>query len=237
MKLNQERTHDKLYLYENRKETPKEYFKFIIDNAKNYIDNLSYPEILDIGCATGDFLYYFGKIYPDARKYGVDIMDELLSKAKNEVDEAIFLKGNIEKGLDFIETRFDAIFMSGVHSIFDNFEIILDNTLSLLKEHGRVYIFGIFNPEPIDVMIRSRKSNYTEAWETGWNLFSIETVKGYLYKRNLDFDFKEFNLDIELRKKNDDPLRTWTMKLDNGDKIVMNGLQLVHTFYLLEIVK
>lgn len=54
-----ERTHDKFYLTDAYKDEPKEYFKL----AKAEIDNIYSSDkefsLLDIGCATGGFLFYF----------------------------------------------------------------------------------------------------------------------------------------------------------------------------------
>ena len=42
--------------------------------------------------------------------------------------------------------KYDAIFMSGVHSIFDNFNCIL-SVKSLLKDkNSKAYVFGLWNP-------------------------------------------------------------------------------------------
>ena len=87
------RTHDKLYLNENRKCEPKESFKFILkhidfDLAKN-------GSMLDIGCATGDFLWFFGENFPGAKLTGLDVDNELLQRAKKEVPNAEYIQGNI----------------------------------------------------------------------------------------------------------------------------------------------
>lgn len=229
------RTHDKLYLKENRKDNPKEYFKFIINNSKGYLDKLNKPDILDIGCATGDFLYYFDSLYPDANKFGMDVMDELLDKAKDEVEGVFFFKGNIEDEGSLIDKKFDAIFMNGVHSIFDDIEPVLNNILTMSKPGGRIYIFGIFNPIPFDVILRTRRANDVGAWETGWNIFAMETISSYLDKLKVDHKFTEFKIGIDIPENPDDPLRSWTINMDNNEKIVINGLQLIHRFYLLEI--
>ena len=235
MNTKSERTHDKLYLNEDRREQPKEYFKFIMENAKDYLDSLNKPKILDIGCATGDFLYYANQLYPEAIKYGMDVMDELLDRARLNVADANFIKGNIETGEYELNEKFDALFMSGVHGIFDEIEPVLLNVLKLLKDGGRAYVFGVFNPEPLDVIIRSRQSGEKGNWEKGWNLFSKKTVGEYLETMNAIHEFKEFKIGIEIEKNKGDCLRSWTINLENGEKMIVNGLQLVHPFYLLEI--
>ena len=38
-------------------------------------------------------------------------------------------------------------------------------------------------------------------------------------------------------EKHEDPLRSWTEKMENGKFLVVNGSQLVHHFSLLEIMR
>lgn len=237
MKIDGVRTHDYIYLHE-KMDQPKESFKFILQYAENHLKSLEIPAVLDIGCATGSFLDYFNKSYPNAIIDGLDIVPDLLEKAKKTVQGAHFIQGDIAGSMDELELKkYDAIFMSGVHSIFDDLDPVFDNILSLLKSQGRAYIFGIFNPEPLDVIIRSRRSNTTGAWEKGWNLFSIDSVSHLLDEKNLNYHFRKFTISIDIDKHEDDPLRSWTVDLEGGKKIIQNGLQLVHPFYLLEIIK
>ena len=79
------RIHDNLYLKKSK--IPKDSFKFItkeiIKNNKNSI------KLIDIGCAAGDFLYYFNNKKQNSELYGFDINSSLLIKAKK-----VFKKAN-----------------------------------------------------------------------------------------------------------------------------------------------
>lgn len=44
-----------------------------------------------------------------------------------------------------------------------------------------------------------------------------------------------FNLNIHIAPNASDPLRSFTQKMADGSRQVINGTQLVHNFYLLEI--
>ncbi|MBT6936788.1 MAG: class I SAM-dependent methyltransferase [Candidatus Marinimicrobia bacterium] len=138
------RTHDRFYLKENRKLKPKEYFKFIVNNLKTSLDNKS---VIDIGCATGDFLYYLSTCFPKAELYGADVDLDLLERTKREVS---LVKRTFQIDISDLKTdigKYDAVFMSGVHSIYDELNWI-NSIKSLLKdENSRGYIFGIFNPD------------------------------------------------------------------------------------------
>jgi hypothetical protein len=52
------RTHDKLYLKENRYKKPKEIFKFIYNLIKKSNHNKNKKVITDFGCAAGEFLFF-----------------------------------------------------------------------------------------------------------------------------------------------------------------------------------
>lgn len=228
------RTHDKFYLTENRKDNPKEYFKFIANIASPFLNNDSVSAI-DIGCATGDFVYFLRSQFPNISLSGMDVDEELLARANQEVEGVNFIYGDITK--DELPGKFDVIFLNGVHSIFDDF-IWLENLLELMSsDDARVFVFGLFNPEDLDVLIKSRPAATDEKWETGWNLYSKKSVLSFLDRRGFDGTYSDFEIGLDLKKKSDDPLRSWTETLIDGKRIIVNGLQLVNTLSLLEISK
>ena len=229
--LKTKRTHDKFYLDEDRRNNPKEYFKFIIDNIQLDLNNL---KIIDIGCATGDFLFYINSLFPKANIFAADIDKELLSEAKKNVPS---IKECFQLDISNLETfeKFDAIFMLGVHSIFDDLKWINSIKLMLKNENSKAYIFGIFNPDKIDVIIRGRESNSNQDWETGWNVFSKESIRNAMDECGLKHKFIDFNLKIDIDKKNEDSFRSWTIPIQDKQKLVINGLCLVHYFSLCEV--
>ena len=129
------RDRDKLYLKEDRKHEPKEYFKFIGSKISEHMDRFDSPRILDIGCATGDFLYYLSSLYPSATLTGLDVMPELLTRARGEVSNCQFLEANICQRTSLPDEKFDVVFMNGTHSIFNEIHPWLENVLSLVPWH------------------------------------------------------------------------------------------------------
>lgn len=226
-----ERTHDKFYLNENRKDNPKEYFKFISAMASAVLGRPS-AEIAEVGCATGDFAYYLRSVYPEIRLSAFDIDEELLARARQEVPGVTFDLINIAQ--QPLNRRYDAVFMNGVHSIFDNLEW-LDNLLASVKPGGSLFVFGLFNPEDLDVMIKSRASCTSGAWETGWNVFSRKTVANAVTTAGGRVQFHDFKIEIDLPKVSQDPLRSWTEQLATGERLIRNGLQLINTLSLMEV--
>jgi SAM-dependent methyltransferase len=230
------RTHDKMYLDEDRKKNPKECFKFVEEIAAPYLKSIDNLDILDIGCATGDQLWFLNTKYPEATFTGLDVMPDLLEKAKAEVPSADFKLANIFTGEGLPQKKFDAVFMSGVNSCFEEIEPWMDNVINLTKSGGEFYIFGLFNPENLDVLIKSKNSgDKTNKWETGWNVFSKKSFELFLEEKRLRSEWHDFSLKIDLEKNEKDPYRSWTRKLENGEREVINGLQLLHQFSLLRV--
>lgn len=231
-----ERTHDKLYLKEDYKTNPKEYFKMVYKEMEKDWDVLKDKKILDIGCATGDFLHYLRVKMPGAPLYGMDIMEELLLKVDDGIETFC---ANIADSATLPEEKFDICTMMGVLSIFDNYEQVLDNVLSLLDKKKCLYLFSFLNPENLDVLVKVRNAekhevDREETWEAGWNYISKYSISNYCRSRNLSCEFLPFVVDFNIPKHFDDPLRTWTVECGN-DLMVINGLQMIQHFYLCKI--
>ena len=228
------RNHDKFYLNEDRKNNPKEQFKFLFKKSLEE-KNLQSLKICDIGCATGDFLHYLSKSTNNVDLFGIDIRKDLLLKAEKEVKNCNFILGDISNLETLPKMKFDIAYMTGVLSIFDNYKKVLENFLGLIKSGGHGYIFGLFNPYDIDALIKVRKSTNGDEWESGWNLFSKLSISKFLKEKNIEHKFFDWNIDIDIPKHEDDPLRSWTFKDEEKSRVTINGIQLIHTFSLLEI--
>ena len=231
------RDHDKLYLTADYKKNPKESFKFLAREAGPFLDRRPNASVLDIGCATGDFLHYLSSLYPKARLHGLDVMRSLIARARKETKNIRYFVGDITDRKTLPALRFDVVFMIGIHSIFDDFRPWMDNCLGLLNDGGKLFVMGTFNPEPVDVLVKVRDVSRTEGdkWQSGWNLISIKTVSRYLDRRKADYGFTGWNIPIDIAKNGADPLRSWTERMENGDRLVINGAQLRHTVHVLEI--
>lgn len=70
-----------------------------------------------------------------------------------------------------------------------------------------------------------------------WNTFSITSIQEYCRKMGFQSEFLPFELETNTLKHKEQPLRSWTLELVNGKKMIINGLQLIHNFYLLRMWK
>jgi hypothetical protein len=127
--------------------------------------------------------------------------------------------------------------MNGVHSIFDDYEVWLDNLIYLINPSGkaRCYVFGIFNPEEVDVLVKARRSGEDGPWQAGWNCFSQKSIRSCVEAHGLGCIFHPFTIEIDLPRRADDPLRAWTFLLGSGKRAIVNGTQVLHNYSLLEI--
>ena len=231
------RTHDSLYLTKDRYDKPKEMFKFISSHAfkqKSINTNL---EVLDFGCATGEFLFYLYETHPELSLSGIDILPELIAKARILIPSASLEVGSVLNNDSVDSDSFDLIFMIGVHSIFDEFETSFNNLIEWTRLGGRVFIYGMFNPYPIDVLVKYRLSNESGLYESGWNIHSQESISNYLlnHPKVKNFEFHKFQIGIDL-EQGQDLVRSWTIDDVNQNRMITNGLSLLQPHYLLEIV-
>lgn len=230
------RTHDRLYLKENRYDKPKEMFKFIEKIA--FKNNKNNELVCDIGCAAGEFLYFLKRKHPNSILTGADIRTDLLLKAKRKLPKIKFLKGSVTKKNLFKENSFNKIFLIGVHPIFDNFEPCFANVIKWTKKKGNIFICDLMNPFPVDVLIKYKltKNYKSSKFESGWNIFSRESISLFLKKNKKVKSFKFYNFEMPFDlKKQKDPIRSWTFKTNRNQRLMFNGLCVVQNQTLLSI--
>jgi SAM-dependent methyltransferase len=235
-----DRTHDKeIYLQENRYREPKECFKRLAALLRSSGVVRPGSAIADFGCATGEFLYYLTTQFPEATMHGFDVVPEFIESGKRAVPQARFRQGSVLDPNSAAPHSFDATFLVGVHSIFDEFQTCFSNLLRWTKPGGRVYVFGQFNPHPIDVWVKYRRCDdpFVEHREPGWNIFSMESISQFLNATACvqQHAFHAFEMPFDLPPHQDDPVRTYTLTLETGRRILVNGLMLISDQSILEI--
>lgn len=229
------RTHDSFYADQTESE-PKESFKAILNLIqKKYFQ--SSVNLIDIGCACGDFPGFLSKA-SGLSVCGMDSLPLLISQASIRYPGIQFIEGSIEDKTALPDNSYEIITVLGVLSIFDDLTSICMNLSKWIKIGGTIYVHGMFNPDPIDVFIRYKHAIYGQPGgllESGWNIISQHSFeKLFLENGAQRVVFHKFNLEIDLAKQND-PVRSWTEPLANGSKQIVNGLCLNQPQYIAEI--
>ena len=162
----------------------------------------------------------------------------MLEKAAKFVPSAKLQEGSVLDILCKAESQYDLSFLIGVHSIFDDFETCFSNLIKWTKPGGSVYVVGMFNPFPVDVLIKYKEAkNYeSDVYESGWNIFSQQSVSEFLKKNKKvkSYSFKKFDISIDLLRQ-EDLIRSWTLRDYEDNRWIINGLCILQPHYLLEI--
>ena len=225
------RLHDEFYMKENRYEEPKEAYKVLLKE----LNKKKFKSLMDVGCANGELLYYLDQKLKNVNFTGIDVLQNLLDKAKKNCSNDInFLKKDISKK-NLKVGKFDRITLSGVLSIFDNPEMIIKNLLGNLNKNGKLYIFGAFNPNPYNVLVKYEDVYKDKnVYQSGWNIFSLDTIKLIAKKNNKKMKAIEFKMPFDIKKRKNDLIRTWTVEFE-GKRQWTNGLGIIYHGYWVEI--
>jgi trans-aconitate methyltransferase len=240
------RTHDLLYLLENRYEKPKQLHLEIIELIANFFETNEIHRsvtILDAGCAAGEFAYQIHKRFPAFKTTAFDLLPVLVDKARQNVPGVNFFEADILDKSSVELNYADIVTCSGVLSIFDDFTHPLNNLISWVKPKGKLFLHSLFSEYPFDVRIRYNASeDYGKGiLETGWNIFSKTTMSDYLTilqeKRVIkNFLFHDFHLRVHLERQ-PDMIRSWTFVDGSGRNVLTNGLMILQPHAILEVTK
>ena len=226
---------DAIYLKEERHDEPKELFKKLSSIISEFVVHEDELCMLDVGCATGELVYYLEKQFPNVSYYGIDVSDDMLNLAKRKIG---FAKLNNQSILElplWVDMQFDVIVCLGVVGIFDEIEVTLSNLISSLKDGGRLLLSEQFNDDSVDVIMRYRRVDSDDNdWESGWNIFSMKTIEDIAKRYDKKVKWHEFRMPFGI-EKGDDPMRTWTIETEaNRHQLILGSKQLID-LYVAEI--
>ena len=225
-----------IYLNEDRAAKPKEYFKFVSSIVDGHAP-LDGKDVLDVGCATGEFIHYLRSKYRDVRFTGMDVSQPLLDEARTRMPMVSWVRRDIITVPYVSETQYDVVFCLGVLQAFDNVEIPINSLLSCVGKGGSLYILGSFNRHQVDVVMRYRTTSDGEYsdWQLGWNLFSLETYERVLRQRpDIRWTWHDFRMPFAI-PKTADVMRTWTIPMEDNPFQLVNGASMFFDIKVLEI--
>jgi len=223
---------DQFYIKEDHFTEPKEYFKEALKIIQSRLSGTE-TSMLDIGCAAGDFLRYVHSECPSVNLHGMDAFAGVLDEARARVPGAVFHQGDMNEGAVFAGgQKFDVVTMLGVLSIFSH-EQWIRNFCSLMERDGFGLIFGMINPYPYDVFVRLR--NQKGENEYGWNSWSAATLTREFGALGYKVEIEHWTPPIDVSFRPEDPLRSWSLDLRDGGKIIANGSRMIHDFAFVRV--
>ena len=223
------------YIREGWSAEPKESFKALAAHLEAMMPRVSGAH-LDIGCATGELIGYLSSRFPGLHSTGVDVFDELLERARANVPPAQFVRASALSLPQDFQQRFDLVTAIGVASVFNETEIetFWRNLLDAAKPGGTIAVLSPLNEYGVDTMIRHRKrrGGEVQAWETGWNVFAIDTIRDLVASLGAELRIERFHFTGRLEPRAD-PVRTWTLSTEKDPLQLTNGLKLLVDHYFM----
>ncbi len=232
-----EKNYKRTEIYREKRQDTKYMFIWLCDK----VEKINYKKecILDVGCASGDFLEYFSKRFPRTTCTGLEFDKTLVEIGNKRSKENYFIiEGDANRMPQIENMSQDIVFMTGTHSIFEDFKSSFIELIRILKPGGVALITGFFNDHDLDAKIYWRyPENKKGNWHPGYNLFSKKSVSNFLNstKDIHDYNFEKFHLPFKLEKQ-DDPVRSWSEEDKDGNLYLRNGIMPLN-FQLLTIKK
>ena len=127
----------------------------------------AYENILDLGCAGGDFLRIYHKLHPKTILHGVDISPVVIKQAQ-EFSEGLFTVGDIYE-LPYLSNAFDMVNCQELFEHLQEPEKALEEIKRVLKPKGELIL----------TTINEKAASYEEhLWK--WDLDGfVELLRGF----------------------------------------------------------
>lgn len=195
----------------------------LLDIVQDHVGDVSDKlDSLDIGCADGLFLRNFKMRFPQWNVEGVEVNGELINQGASE-NAAYNIKVHKDDAYRFVPSKkYDLITASGIIAVFDDPLPVLDRWIDWLHPGGTLFVFSTFNTGDIDTRVSFRNNFSSNGWETGLTGYSINTIKRYLEKQDISAEFLPFELSEDLLK-DENPIRSYTVKAEDGKRFVIAG--------------
>lgn len=213
---------------------PKELFKDFSKIIKDHFNDTSQLSLLDIGCATGELIYFLkNDLKTSGDVYGLDINKDFIANALKRFPSSNinFLLGD---AIDFhLNYKFDVVTASSIITCFDEPDIFLKNIINHLDNRGVAIVSSIFNDYDVEVRIKHKLPGHNE-WRSTFNQFSLNRVKGIISDMGYNCEIIEQIMPFDITQDKQNPGRAWSVML-NGVRYNMNGLQLIWNIKILKI--
>jgi SAM-dependent methyltransferase len=227
------------YMKKDRYETPKESFKQIAAKIKQNIKKDEQKELIDIGCANGEFLYYIKQNFSNWKLTGIDITPEFIKTGL----EFKGLEGVDLKVKDLFDLRgeYDIVCSMGTFNVFREAEKVLDKFLEICRPGGIIVSDGLFNQYDVDSILLFCDNSKPESqgnWREGFNQHSQQRIKKHLKGKVSKVEFEDMIMGVEIPYDPGAPdINAFTFRDSAGKVMVTNGANILNNKTVMTIHK
>ncbi len=129
------------------------------NNPQSFVE-LKYGEVvLDVGCGAGLDLYFYAKaVGPDGKVYGLDISEDMVNKAKANMETVgiknIEIKCGPSDNLPFQDNFFDVVSSNGIYNLSPDKEKVMSEVFRVIKPGGRTVFCEVILKDRLSENIR-----------------------------------------------------------------------------------
>ena len=196
------------------------------DTIYNLVESMGHKNILDIGCASGDFFHFLP--HDDVDGLGIDISEELIQAAidKNNNKKISFRCVDLLKDRDLKSNKYDLITILGTLLTIEDHKSFLDPVFEMAPK--QIIINDFFSHDGIDIRCGFKRANSVEQdFSYAYNIRSLDTINGYLStKSDYTVQFEPYNLSTRLVQNSDDAMRNYHVDL-GGQDVLIQGMNLI----------
>src|SRR5262249_1259274 len=227
----------KTYLMDARFENPKETTKFYRTKLAELTDPERQYSLADIGCASGEMIHHFRKLFPHWQYAGFDINPDYIAfaAAQPSLARVPFQVADIHN----VEGAYDIVCFLGTITIFWDYTEPLNKLLSLCRPGALILVDGYFSADEIELRTSYMdKSRWPGIWRRDWSIFTRSGLREFLADKSRSVEFYEVPMGIDLTRNSKNPhINAWTFKDESGRRHLTNGTHLILDDVLMVIRK
>ena len=129
------------------------------NNPQPFVDLKEGEILLDLGCGAGLDLYFYARaVAPRGKVYGLDISEEMIGKARDNMDKLgiknVEIKCGLSDDIPLAEGSVDIVASNGIYNLSPDKEAVMKEIFRVLRPGGRTVFSEIVLKKPLPEVIR-----------------------------------------------------------------------------------
>jgi len=191
----------------------------------------------DVCCGLGQISYHLKDFMGRSRFTGIDISPEQIEEACRIFDgfglsdRFEFRVGDIYD-LEEFRDAFDVTLCWQTLFVLDGYEKPVKELIKATRSGGHIYIISLFNEHDVDIhadIIDYTRPSGRSGLAVKYSTYSVRRFEDFCRSAGIkSFDAHDFIIGIDLPMPSHGGIGTYTLKLDNGNRIQVSGGHLMN---------